>query len=185
MSHKRLVCPMGVAGLLDSKFRRLFHNPHQILKAYIRKNMTALDIGCGPGVFSIAIAQLLEGTGKVIAVDMQDGMLDIIQRKIAGTPYEKIISLHKCSPDSINVQEKVDFALMFYMVHEVPNKEHLFQEVLPLIKEDGLVMVVEPALISNNEFDEMIRHIKTYGFEKYDKLHIMFSKGMVLRKMGD
>ena len=87
--NKRMVCPMKVAGLLDSKFRKLFHNPNKILKPFIKRNISALDIGCGPGVFSIEIAKLMEGTGKVISVDMQEGMLEIIKKKIDGKIYKK------------------------------------------------------------------------------------------------
>jgi ubiquinone/menaquinone biosynthesis C-methylase UbiE len=179
----RLVCPMGVAGLLDSKFRKLFQNPNKILKPYIKKNMIALDIGCGPGVFTIEIAKLLDGTGKVISVDMQEGMLEIIKQKIAGKPIEKTIVLHKCTQESIGIKENVDFVLMFYMVHEVPNKEKLFSEVLPLINKNGLLMIVEPALISGKEFNGIIDFIKEKGFEEYNKLKISLSKGIVLKKL--
>ena len=79
--NKRMVCPMRVAGLLDSKFRKFFHNPNKILKPFIKKNITALDIGCRPGVFSIEIAKLMEGIGRVISVDMQEGMLKIMFSK--------------------------------------------------------------------------------------------------------
>jgi len=178
-----MVCPMRVAGLLDSKFRRLFHNPNKILKPYISKNITALDIGCGPGVFSIEIAELLEGTGKVISVDIQDGMLKIIKNKITGKPIEKNIILHKCLPDSINVKENVDFVLMFYMVHEVSNKENLLNEVIPLVNKNGLIMIVEPGLVSKNEFNGISNYIKSKGFEEHSKLKIPLSRGIVLRKL--
>ena len=90
-----------MAGILDSKLRRYFHNPNKILNPFIKKGMTVLDFGCGPGVFSIEIAQLLEITGKVISVDMQQGMLDIIERKIKGTSIEKIVELHKCTQETV------------------------------------------------------------------------------------
>jgi ubiquinone/menaquinone biosynthesis C-methylase UbiE len=179
---ERLVCPMRVAGLLDSKFRRFFHNPSKILKPYIHKNITALDIGCGPGVFSIEIAKLLEGDGKVISVDMQDGMLELIKQKIVGEPFEKNIVLHKCTQNSLNLKENVDFVLMFYMVHEVRDKKRLFDEVLPLINENGLIMIVEPALMPKKEFNGVADYIKKRGFEEHKKPRIMFSKGIVLRK---
>ena len=152
INKERMVCPLRVAGLLDSKLRKFFHNPNKILKPYIHKNIVALDIGCGPGVFTMEIAKLLDGTGKVISVDMQEGMLEIIRQKIKGKPIEKNIVLHKCTQESLNITENVDFVLMFYMVHEVPNKENLFNEVLPLIKSNGLIMIVEPGLISKKEF---------------------------------
>jgi len=180
--NKRMVCPMRVAGILDSNIRKLFHNPNKILKPFISKNMTALDVGCGPGVFTIEIAKLMEGTGKVISVDMQEGMLEIIREKISGKTFEKNIVLHKCTQDSINVKETVDFVLMFYMVHEVPCKENLFNEILPLINKNGLIMIVEPGLISKKEFNWVINYVKGKGFEEYKKLKIMLSKGIVLRK---
>ena len=182
-SEKRMVCPMRVAGLLDSKFRKLFHNPNSILKPFIKKNMTVLDIGCGPGVFSIEIAKLLDGTGKVISVDMQEGMLEIIRKKIRGTAYEKSVVLHKCTQDSLNLKEKIDFVLLFYVVHEVPDKERLFGEILPQINKNGLIMIVEPGLIFKNEFNRIIDHIKEKGFEEHEKPKIKLSKGIVLRKI--
>jgi len=172
-----------MAGILDSKVRRFFFNPKKILKPYIRKNIVALDFGCGPGVFSIEIAELLEGTGKVISVDMQEGMLNIIKRKIEGKPIEKSIVLHRSTQEKVNITEYLDFVLMFYVVHEVPSKENLFDELLPLVNKDGLLMIVEPKLVSKKEFEKMIDKIMGYGFEKYDKPKITLSRGIVLRKL--
>jgi ubiquinone/menaquinone biosynthesis C-methylase UbiE len=181
--NKHMICPLFMAGLLDSKLRRFFMNPKTILKPYINKNITALDIGCGHGVFSIEIAQLLSGTGKVIAVDMQEGMLEIIRDKIKGKPFEKNIVLHQCTQDKINVTENVDFVLMFYVVHEVPSKENLFNEIVPLINKNGLLMIVEPKLIPERDFNKMIDEVKERGFEEYDKLKIKLSRGIVLKKL--
>ena len=79
------VCPVEYAGGLDNRIRRLLQNPVKILQPYIRSGMTFLDIGCGAGFFSIAAASLLKGSGKVIAADLQDGMLEKIRQKIKGT----------------------------------------------------------------------------------------------------
>ena len=184
MSKKKSYCHLRLAGLLDNRLRKYFHNPNKILKPFIKKNMIVLDFGCGPGVFSIEMAQLLESTGKVIAIDMQKGMLDIIKRKIEGTPIEKIIELQQCTQEKVGLSENVDFALMFYVVHEVPNMENLFAEILPKINKDGLLMIVEPKVVSKETFNTMIDRTKKYGFEEYSKLKIAFSKGIVLRKIN-
>jgi ubiquinone/menaquinone biosynthesis C-methylase UbiE len=176
-------CPLWLAGMLDNRLRRLLHNPTKILKPYIRKDMVAMDVGCGPGVFSIEIAKLLNGTGKVIAVDMQEKMLEIIRKKTVGTALENRIVLHKCSQERVNVTQRVDFVLMFYMVHEVPSQEKLFDEVLPLINETGLLMIVEPKLVTKHVFNKMIDSIKEKGFAEYAKLKIPLSRGVVLKKL--
>ena len=53
--------------------------------------MKVLDIGCGPGFFTIEIAKLLNGSGQVIAADMQEGMLCKVQQKVEGTGLELLI----------------------------------------------------------------------------------------------
>jgi ubiquinone/menaquinone biosynthesis C-methylase UbiE len=179
---KQTYCHLRLAGLLDNKLRKYFHNPNKILKPFIKKDMIVLDFGCGPGVFSIEIARLLEVTGKVISVDMQEGMLEIIKQKIKGTSIEKIVELHKCTQETVGLNENVDFVLMFYVVHEVPSKENLFNEILPRINSNGLLMIVEPKSVSTKSFNTMIDRIKENGFDEHTNLKIAFSRGVVLRK---
>jgi ubiquinone/menaquinone biosynthesis C-methylase UbiE len=69
------VCPVERAGSLDSKIRRWLQNPQKILVPYVREEMTVLDIGCGPGLFSVEMARMVGKSGRVIAVDLQEGML--------------------------------------------------------------------------------------------------------------
>jgi len=49
-------------------------------------------------------------------------MLQKLGNKIKGTDLEERITLIKCDKDKINLSEKVDFILAFFMVHEVPNR---------------------------------------------------------------
>ena len=74
-NERNRVCPVELANSLDSKIRSLIQNPRKILKPYIKEGMKVLDIGCGPGFFSVAIAEMVGKNGKVIAADMQEGML--------------------------------------------------------------------------------------------------------------
>jgi ubiquinone/menaquinone biosynthesis C-methylase UbiE len=99
------VCPVERAGGLDNRLRRLIQNPARILKPYIRQGMTVLDLGCGPGFFSIEMAKMVNESGKVIAADLQEGMLEKLKKKIAGTDLETRIKLHKCG------QKKIGFTI--------------------------------------------------------------------------
>lgn len=96
MFNNKRVCPVESAGSLDGRIRRFFQNPQKILEPYMREGMTILDLGCGPGFFSIAMAEMVGETGKVIAVDLQEGMLRRLKDKIKGTSIENRVKLHKC-----------------------------------------------------------------------------------------
>ncbi len=175
------VCPVENAGGLDNSIRRLLQNPRKIVKPYIHKGMTVLDLGCGPGFFTVEIAKLLQGTGKVIAADLQEGMLEKLNNKIKGTELEKRIELHKCQADCIGVTEKADFVLAFYMIHEVPDQDKLFNELHTILNNGGKLLIIEPKFhVSKTAFEEMIAKANTKGFETTGSPRVFFSRTILL-----
>ena len=175
------ICPVEYAGGLDNSFRRFLQNPRKILKPYIHEGLTILDLGCGPGFFSIEIAKMLKDSGKVIAADLQEGMLEKINKKIKGTILEQRISLHKCQEDTIGVTENVDFILVFYMIHEVPNQLNLLKELKSILKPDGKIYIIEPKFhVSKKSFEEMINKTKDIGFEIVDRPRVFFSRTVLV-----
>lgn len=180
MNSKR-ICPVERAGGLDNSLRKLFQNPQKILRPYINEGMTVLDLGCGPGFFSIEIARMLNNSGKVISADLQDGMLEKVKEKIKGTEFEKRIELHKCEDERIGITEKVEFILCFYMVHEVPDQDKLFLELKSILKPGGKIYIIEPKFhVSKKSFDTMINKLDSIGFEIIDKPKIFFSRTVLL-----
>ena len=176
------ICPVQKAKHLDNRIRRWFQNPKKILGSYLKEGMTVLDIGCGPGFFSIDIAEMLGPSGKVIATDLQAGMLDKLKGKISGTALEKRIRLHQSGESAINVSETVDFALAFYMVHEVPEQSRFFFEIRSMLNENGSLFVVEPNFhVSKKAFKKTIEKAVSAGFSVSETPRVFFSKAALLQ----
>jgi len=177
------VCPVEGSVGLDNKLRRLFQNPSKILSSYIRPNMSVMDFGCGPGFFTIDIANMLDDGGKVTAVDLQQGMLDKLGEKIQATHLEQKIRLHKCSVNSINLTDKFDFILAFYMIHEVPDHDALFMELRSLLSDNGKILIVEPKFhVPKHRFNNMIEKIRENDFEVFNGPKLLFSRSVILKK---
>jgi ubiquinone/menaquinone biosynthesis C-methylase UbiE len=177
------VCPVEKADSLDTRMRRWLQNPKKILKPYIEEGMTVLDFGCGPGFFSVGLSQMVGESGKVIAADLQEGMLQKLKEKIKGTELRNRITLHKCEEDKIGITDKVDFVLAFYIVHEVVNKEGLFAEIETILKPNGQLLIVEPPFhVSKKAFEETIRKAKAAGFTEVKRPNVLFNKAVVLKK---
>lgn len=182
-SSKERICPVEKADSLDTRFRRWFQNPKKILKPYIKEGMTVLDLGCGPGFFSVELAQMVGLSGKVIAADLQKGMLEKLKEKINGTELENRITLHKCEEEKIGLAEKVDFVLTFYVVHEIPSQDKLFTEIETILKPKGQILIVEPPFhVSMSAFENTIQKARAVGFTEIERPNVMFNKAVVLRK---
>ena len=183
--EKNRACSVKSAGFLDNRIRRWFQDPRKILGPYIKEGMTVLDVGCGPGFFSIELAQMVGKSGRVIASDMQEGMLRKLRDKIQGTELEERITLHRCEKNKLGLSESggIDFVLAFYLVHEIPNQEDFFNEIKSILKPNGQVFIVEPPFhTSKMAFEGTIRRALDEGFVAVDRPRIFPNKTVILQK---
>jgi len=181
--RKNRVCPVERAGSLDNRIRRWLQNPQKILGSYIEEGMTILDIGCGPGFFSIDMAQMVGKSGRVFASDLQERMLQKLRDKMQGTKLEERIILHKCQENKIGISEKVDFILAFYVVHEIPTQDEFFYEMESLLKPNGQIFIVEPSFhVSKKAFEDTIKKACEAGLTVVERPKLFLSKAAILKK---
>ncbi len=177
------ICPVERAGQFDSKIRRWLQNPEKILAPYIQKGMTVLDFGCGPGFFTIDMAYMTGESGKVIASDLQEGMLAKLKEKITGTDIDSRIQLHRCHEDKIGLTEPIDFIFAFYVVHEVPDQEKLFSELKSLLKPGGRIFIVEPPIhVSRSSFKKSVEIAEQIGFRNVGKPKVFLGQTILLER---
>jgi len=173
------------AFMLDNPVRRFFQNPKKILFPYLREGMTAIDIGCGPGMFSLAMAELVGPKGKVIAVDLQQEMLDTLKKKSDNKGLTQRITFHRNTSDSLGIIEKADFILSFYMVHEVPDQPKLFREVKDILAPGGKYFMVEPLFhVHEQAFLEEIERARRSGLALVDSPKMRMSRAAVFEGAG-
>ncbi len=166
MADRQSVCPVELANSLDNRIRRWLQNPETIIGPYIEEGMEVLDFGCGPGFFTLEMAQMVGEKGKVYAADLQTGMLEKVKKKVEGTILKDRIEFVKCEKEDIGVKGNVDFALTFFVVHEIPNKKKFFADMKKILKKSGKFLIVEPKYfhVSKKEFDKTVNYAREAGF---------------------
>ncbi len=122
------------------------------------EGMTVLEIGPGMGFFTIPAARMVGAGGKVIAVDVQEKMLNALIKRAAKAGIDNRIIAKLIEPDSIGVSEPIDLCLLINVVHEVPDPAGLFSQIKSILKPTGKVLLVEPAgwHVSEKQFQDTL-----------------------------
>jgi ubiquinone/menaquinone biosynthesis C-methylase UbiE len=177
------VCPWWLCFTFDNFLRLLFHDPVKMLKGYIREGDTVLDVGPGMGYFTIPMARLVGETGKVIAADVQQRMLIFLESRARKAGLAQRIVPHLVSQESLGIDEPLDFALAFWMVHEVPDQARFLEEIKTLLKPGGLFLMVEPAMhVSRETYKDTERRAQAAGLALKEKPKIFMSRsGLFVR----
>jgi ubiquinone/menaquinone biosynthesis C-methylase UbiE len=177
------VCKWWYAYVFDNKIRTLFHKPEKIIGPYLQEGMTAVDIGCGMGYFSIGMARLIGDKGNVISIDLQQEMLDVLHKRAVKAGADDRISLHRCVSGRIGVNVEADFVLAFWMVHEAPNAENLLSEIHSILKPNGKLLIAEPKLhVTKSSFEKTLQCAIQSGFEIVANPKVSFSRASLLMK---
>ena len=161
------VCPVWVGYLLASPARRLFQNPGKILGPHVTEGMKVLDIGCAMGFFSLPLAEMVGGDGKVICVDIQEKMVQSLEKRARKAGLSDRIETRVCHADSLGLgglREEIDFALAAAVVHEVPDARSFFREIYETIKPSGKLLVAEPKGRVSKDFEMTISVAEQNGF---------------------
>lgn len=147
-SNGHSVCPWWAGYILACPLRKYFQNPETILKPYIKKGMTCMDIGSAMGFFSLPMAQLAGENGKVICVDLQQKMIDVLVKRAKKKGLDKRIETRTCTTESLliaDLKDKIDFALASAVMHETPDQKKIFLQVYNTLKKGAVMFVAEPA----------------------------------------
>ena len=175
------VCPWWLGFLIDNRFRRWLHNPEQILHGLVREGDTALDIGCGMGFFSLALARMVGTRGRVYAVDLQPQMLAQLRRRAQRQGLLHRITLHRSSAAGIGLNLQADFAMAFWMVHEVPAREAFLTEIAGRLKPGGRFLLVEPkGHVRGSVFQQTIVEAQSAGFRPVAHRAVRWSHAILL-----
>ncbi len=113
-----------------------------ILNMKLKPNEVIADIGAGSGYYSFRMAKQVP-QGKVLAVDLQPEMLDIMRQKIKKNKI-KNIELIQAQEDNPNLaKNSIDMAIMVDVYHELSYPMEVMQEIVSALKPNGRFVLLE------------------------------------------
>jgi tRNA A58 N-methylase Trm61 len=180
------VCPWWIGYFLLNPFRRMSQDPAKILAPYVREGMTVFEPGPGMGYFTLELARMVGGAGRVVVVDIQPRMLTGVKRRAAKRGLLERIDARLARPDSLALGDlagKIDFTLAFAMVHEMPDATSFFAETAPALKPGAFLLLAEPrGHVKEAEFESELQSAAAAGLRSVDRLSIPRSHAALLQK---
>jgi SAM-dependent methyltransferase len=179
------VCSWRHVRSFDNVFRPLIHKPKKIFGPFVNPLMTVMDVGCGAGWASIGLAGLVGDGGSVLAVDLQQEMLAMVENRARRAGLSRRIKTHQCRKDHLSLNATFDFINAFWMVHEVPDKEAFMKQIGSCMRSGAKFLVAEPLFhVSLKNFEELIELGTDAGLVVYARPKIRFSRSIVFEING-
>lgn len=127
--------------ILESKNRKDWQNPKEIMNHLeLKPSQIVADVGCGSGYFTVPISSKVK---KIYAIDIQQEMLDHLEKKIRMLNIKNIEPLLS-KDNKIPLQdENVDLLLSVNTLHEFQDKENMIKEIQRVIKHNGRAVIVD------------------------------------------
>jgi ubiquinone/menaquinone biosynthesis C-methylase UbiE len=148
--------------------------------------MTVLEPGPGMGFFTLELARRVGPSGRVVVVDIQPRMLDGLKRRLAKARLLERVDVRLAQPNSMGLaglDDTVDFALVFAVVHELPAANVFFAEVSRALKPGACLLLVEPAgHVNAVQFDAELADAAKVGLHPVERPSIRHSRAALLRK---
>ena len=109
----------------------------------LKTGMTVCDMGCGNGFYALPIAELIGKRGRVLAVDIQPEMLDLLRDRMEKTGVDNITPVLGSVHDPRLPEGSVDLMLLVDVYHEFSYPEQMLAAIRRSLKPGGRVALVE------------------------------------------
>jgi ubiquinone/menaquinone biosynthesis C-methylase UbiE len=100
------------------------------------------DIGAGTGYFTFRLCKHVPH-GRVYAVDVQQEMLDLIEKRVAEEQYGNVVTVLGTARNPNLPPESVDLALMVDSYHEFSHPREMMENIVLSLRPGGRVVLVE------------------------------------------
>lgn len=142
--RRSLPCPPWLAWLLENPYMEAVAGSDTILdRLDLRPGMHVLDVGCGPGRVSLPAAERVGPEGLVVALDVQQEMLQRLEQRMNANSMENIQLVHGGIGTSEVEEGAFDRALLVTVLGEIPDQETALAKILTALKPGGVLSVTE------------------------------------------
>ncbi len=146
LSGRRFAPTMGVEGAdwLDRSERDLEEDPDRAIDVLrIEKGAAVADVGAGSGYMTVKLSKKVGPQGKVYANDIQQGMLDLLNKRLAKSKITNVTTVLGTQDDPRLPPDALDLVIMVDVYHELSQPQVMLGRIRASLKPGGRLVLLE------------------------------------------
>ncbi len=162
-------CPASVSWIVDNPIRRGYMKRVLDWVGLIAGEQV-LELGPGPGIFTVDTANRLGEKGHLIVVDIQPEMITQVDERINQAGLDNVETHVATAYNLPLATESLDRAFMVAVLSEIPDPHRALVELHRVIKPGGVLSITEEFMDPDYRFlPETVRKVKEAGFRFQEK----------------
>ncbi len=137
---------MGVDGApwLERAERENEERPRLAVRLlHLKPGMAVADIGAGSGYYTQLLSREVGPSGKVFAVDIQAGMIRLIEERMRRQKLENVTPVLGLAADPKLPDTSIDLALLVDVYHEFSDPQAMLRRLRSALRQDGRLVLLE------------------------------------------
>ena len=131
-----------------------------------------LDLACGTGDFSLAIARRMHPESHVTGVDLSEGMLAVMRDKVAAAGLQERISCEQGEAETLRFPDGCfDVVTIAFGIRNFAQREAALREILRVLRPGGRLVILELSVPENR--------LLRWGYNLYFQHFIPWIGGLV------
>jgi ubiquinone/menaquinone biosynthesis C-methylase UbiE len=145
----------------------LFRDPYEVLKiAGLESGQKVLEVGCGPGFFTIPAARIVGEKGSVQALDISPLAVQRVQQKIEKEGMTNVETILADAAQTGLPDQSFDLIFVFGLAHPIGDLRNILTELHRLLKPAGTLSIEGRLWPSNGLFYPVKRQGRISQFRK-------------------
>ena len=150
----------------DNPLLPLLKNPYRSLKtAGLRQGQKVLEVGCGPGFFTIPAAKMVGREGIIYATDINHRAIKKVEEKMRKYGIGNIKPILGNAADSGLQDSSIDMAFIFGLRYIAGGLSNLISEMCRILRLGGILSFEK----TTGSDEELVEEVERAGFTKTEK----------------